>query len=1233
MVSNSSQLRAGLQQSSQRINNLTRSSSQRFQDINQRLQRDKQIAQYNQEVKQEAQRLDTEFSKAKGNINEIVNSYNNLPKDIQQNMSFTPQVLQQSQTQLKTDIQKRIENAERRIDRGRQRERREKDRDNPNARTIDRIIADENRYRAEIKAYNEAIREVDKGNLLDMNNVNQFARDSGRNEFNSSVGSYLQSQARKDLADQLKSGVGNVTSINYKTGRVIVDGQTLTLNPRDIKGLQLTKTDRTLQSQAGKGLTVGELRTQGYSMAEISRIGEFESQLLQQQVKKDPIAFDVKKFTFLKPSTIDAISNVADKQVVRRQVDTISTSIGLNKLPKQASDDILNQRIKLLEDIQKADTRNEKKIISNNIKETLQIANNLNLNKDTTTGLVNNIVSNKPLTESQQKEFWSKFALSGVKNIPKFVSSGLKLTTSPIVSAFDYGKNLVVRAKKGENPLSNDLSKLKKTPQFAKKVGIGAVKEVTDLVNFIYGIQGVTVDTKGKSYDGVVASGARPLFNYSFNVIKAYKQGVGTQKLKSDLKSATSKVINFPKNTFDFSKQGIKFAKENPILLNMVVAGAISAGVISSKDAFLKNPEENTGRAIVWLFPGTIITTATKGTKAVTRITPKVLNELKSNAKAISTQVKNASSINLKRLDDYIKSLKELKKAEISNSISPQVLQGKELTKAQATFKSLESQYNLNVVLSKPSSQINRKTVLQSLTDVKILSAKPITKPNPITSSSVVPTANNFQKYLNSIEDKKVLRKALIETRALGFNVVKKKLDTPILNIKTGDIIRTQWIVKTKTSKPRKSKGRKLKKQIKKEKTKKLSESQLKKQLKDRNFKKIKETQNEWKNIIKEFDKDFKNILNADLKKEKRLFQKMGTKAQVSTLQLKSVTKKNNDNIKSNYKKKIRKHNLKLRSRKTKIKNHKKKINKKQELNNLIKESKRFSKDLRKEIKDIEVNIKFYKKVIKISPVISKALLPFLKDLIKFKSELLKDLNLNNAQIKKLEDLGKLIPKLDNTQLKAIDINLGKIFDFKSVQDLSSFNLNIKTTKPIIPRVPKIPKTPKIIPRVPKTPRKPRLPIPSIELKAKSRRIGLYEAKYRERRDRKKHFNPKTNPIIVKTLRIRDTPNRVYKKVMDLADITAVRSIEIKKVGTTNKIKKDISKPKVVKKFDKKKPKSNVLRFVEKSKFAMDNKAERKDIKLSRKKKPKKDVKKPKKVKSAKKIKKKPSKTSKKKKK
>jgi len=109
-------------------------------------------------------------------------------------------------------------------------------------------------------------------------------------------------------------------------------------------------------------------------------------------------------------------------------------------------------------------------------------------------------------------------------------------------------------------------------------------------------------------------------------------------------------------------------------------------------------------------------------------------------------------------------------------------------------------------------------------------------------------------------------------------------------------------------------------------------------------------------------------------------------------------------------------------------------------------------------------------------------------------------------------------------------------------------------------------------------------------------KILTFEGIFRERKFSNK-LASKLNPIVTKKIMIRDTKNRVLKKVAQRVDNTLTASLQLRVIGL-GKSKKDISTPKILNKFKLKKSKlTPVLQLVEKNKNRFDTKGEVKETK------------------------------------
>ena len=121
---------------------------------------------------------------------------------------------------------------------------------------------------------------------------------------------------------------------------------------------------------------------------------------------------------------------------------------------------------------------------------------------------------------------------------------------------------------------------------------------------------------------------------------------------------------------------------------------------------------------------------------------------------------------------------------------------------------------------------------------------------------------------------------------------------------------------------------------------------------------------------------------------------------------------------------------------------------------------------------------------------------------------------------------------------------------------------------------------------------KTKLPKLKFDSKRLENRILTFKGSFRERRNPKRKAG-KSNPIVTKTINLRDTKNRALQRVAKRVDNSLSASLTLKVVGV-GKAKKDIKKPALLSKFRTKKSLSGpALRLVEKNKFRFDKKGEK----------------------------------------
>ena len=130
------------------------------------------------------------------------------------------------------------------------------------------------------------------------------------------------------------------------------------------------------------------------------------------------------------------------------------------------------------------------------------------------------------------------------------------------------------------------------------------------------------------------------------------------------------------------------------------------------------------------------------------------------------------------------------------------------------------------------------------------------------------------------------------------------------------------------------------------------------------------------------------------------------------------------------------------------------------------------------------------------------------------------------------------------------------------------------------------------IKKVPILPVIPKLPKLNFNSKKLENRILTFEGKFRERRNPNKKAS-KSNPIVTKTIKLRDTKNRALQRVARRVDNSLSASLQLKVVGV-GKAKKDIKPPSILGKFrTKKKLTSPALELVERNKFRFDKRGEK----------------------------------------
>lgn len=765
----------------------------------------------------------------------------------------------------------------------------------------------------------------------------------------------------------------------------------------------------------------------------------------------------------------------------------------------------------------------------------------------------------KALYNLQQIEQGKKITQEQINNFKRVG----KITISPVI----YGQNLALRYQKGENALYND----------GTRFFTGVRKGLQDLFVSVFGVKGLTINSKGKSFDGIVAAGVRPLMELEAKwYANAIKHGTRNTRslIKTDLQRIALKIQKGVKTSADVGS----FVIKHPIMTTLIVTAAIDAGIVKSRAAFIKDPITNTGYAFAWLFPGTVIKGAINTVKVGDQVLDASVQGSKKLIKESSALKKrillSKTSLELnKNLKNYINSIKLYRQYQ-KKLVTGKIVKGAELKKIQDIFAKFEKNNNV------PVGKLTDNNVLKRLgyTPKKVPKAK-------ITPAEIktLPPVLEVQKLLNTLTNKKELQKIIKQLRELGYAVSKQKLDVKILDLERNRIVTHLWKVKSRAKKKiRKGKiSRRIKKEEKKKPKVKVEKkpTPTKKELTEkeiaRDIAEQKRREREWKQAFDEAE------IKADVKK---LFDNKG---QLKFSFAKAKFEEPVVIITSKYKKRKQKTNKKIKTlrrghkksmQKAKTPNIKKKTQK-QNLKQLEKEYKNYKKELEKSKKEIEKKIKSYKKISKTNPKVGKIVIPLIRGMERTLGGIDSELKKTNNIITKI---GQEILKLSARLRDLAKPTIPKIAP-KSIK------------KPISPRKPikpiKKPKSPKV-PRVPKKP--PVLRIPKIRIKTKGLQTkGIRQAYIIKIKEGNKIVAQSTTGL---------PKNRATNLMRRRLDNSPQASGELVPKGKTTIV--DVKTQVLAKKFRvKKSKKTKVLRNVEKRKYRLDTKGEKKGLKKPKSKK------------------------------
>jgi len=520
------------------------------------------------DIIKEAQRLDSLFKTTDfASINNFKTEYNNLPLSIRQRMSVSPEFIEAKQQSI-------IKNIELEIARAKKKESLfgDKSRIQPSILLKEKYVAKAYQQDAIQKAYKELLSRLKKGEILKSSEIKNYARERGK--IARAEGSGLLVEAsRKTTASNLvkqREAMQITAQTEYdKALNVFSAGKELTSTQRKKVYMDLIKLGLTGDA-IGNLVSAYETSPTQLNKIKDEEFGKVWSKLSSK--KGGSITLD-------RVNSENIFKSSVNQELKTSGLQTVSLSKNISIFEKEYNS-LLTRR----EEMRKSLTKDVTEKTFNDI-----VKNNYTLENKALTG--------QTMTPSEIKLWQKQIELQGKNLTKKQLNIGVKLLSSPI----NYGKYLKIRYDKGEkNPLFNDF----------KNIGKGALKEIGDSINFITGVKGLTINSKGESFDGIIAKGARAFFNYETRVIKELTKGKSVKAvIGDDLKKITSKSKEIKNKTVDV----IKVIKQNPIGVLILVSAGLESGIIKSKADFFKNPEENIGRAIVWLFPGKIIKGVAKG--------------------------------------------------------------------------------------------------------------------------------------------------------------------------------------------------------------------------------------------------------------------------------------------------------------------------------------------------------------------------------------------------------------------------------------------------------------------------------------------------------------------------------------------------------------------------------------------------------------------------------------------
>jgi len=562
-----------------------------------------------------AQKVSQQFKKA--NFKTVQQAKDELKKYKKENPTIGD-MLSISEKTFDKQQQDRIKKIDEKIKRVEKQEQ-EADKDGDKAR--------EEGYEAEARELKKFKRDLKSGKIFDVKKAFDIADDAGDRERRKESLEQKREKQLEKISKRVARGDLPVNKIEYKDGKPVkveVQGVSiplLNLSNKQRKNIKLSSVrvaeqKNELKSELekatkGKKPDTRKLFNLGFTGNQVTEIvAAYETGESLEKVKNANVDKLIKELQESKGRL--AVDPITQERVYKIKINQILKNSGKAEVPfskntqrfQKEYEDLLDERKKTLE----------------KLKDTSKVTKSLDLTKNDFQSLKNKALTGQSLTPNQLGKLEALEIAQG-KKLQKQQIKNFKKLGKGVLSPVIYGMNLRKRYEKGENnPLFNDFSKVF---NFTKGTGTGALKETGDIINSVFGVKGLTINSKGKSFDGIVAKGARSTLEYMQSLIR---ESTGKdKKLKTAVKSDLKNLWKGTKEVSGKVVDAANVARKNPFLTMLTVAAAIEGGVIKSKQEFLKNPSENTGRALVWLFPGTII----KGAKKATKLDKINLNPIK----------------------------------------------------------------------------------------------------------------------------------------------------------------------------------------------------------------------------------------------------------------------------------------------------------------------------------------------------------------------------------------------------------------------------------------------------------------------------------------------------------------------------------------------------------------------------------------------------------------------------